>query len=187
MYTAIRIDGLRSAQVPLEPARGGPAAFTITDHALDWLTGQLDCRFATPADSRASLLPVRHRLASHPLEHRRDTLPAADAHSYQRIASANPLQLVQRLHRKDATRGTDRMAKRNAGSIRIGLRRIETEVLRHGTSLRGERLIALDHVDLAQRQTGPLQREPRCRHRPDPHDLRIDTRMCISHQPTHRL
>ncbi len=50
-------------------------------------------------------------LASDPLENRRDSLPAADAHRDQRVTAANAMQFGDRLGRDDRPGRTDRMAK----------------------------------------------------------------------------
>jgi hypothetical protein len=44
---------------------------------------------------------------SDPFEYGRDTLSAADAHGYQGVAAAAVLQLIHRLHRKQAAGGAE--------------------------------------------------------------------------------
>ena len=63
VHAALCSDGLRRAQVPFEPARGGSAALAMAGHALDRLAGELDRRLATPADGRDGLKLVRHWLS----------------------------------------------------------------------------------------------------------------------------
>src|SRR6185437_15429430 len=77
-----------------------------------------------------------HREASNRLEDRGDALPAADAHRHQRVAPADPLQLVQRLDGDQRAGRADRMAERNARAVRVQLRRIEAQFLADRASLR---------------------------------------------------
>src|SRR5271166_3025883 len=116
-------------------------------------SGGLAWQAAEPeADEQAALLDFSGFTASRPrntrrgsvldsLEDRRDPLPATDAHGHQRIAPADPRQFVQRLHRQDGSGGADRMTERDPRPVRIGLRRIEAEILRHRAGLRRERLV----------------------------------------------
>src|SRR5438874_1916137 len=69
------------------------------------------------------------------LDHSGDALPAADAHGDERVASADALQLVHRLHREDATGGTDRMTERHGATVGVDLPGIHAELLGYAQCL----------------------------------------------------
>src|ERR1700722_762153 len=97
VHTAICIDGLRSAQVAFEPARRSTATLAIADHALDCVTGQLDCRLTAPADRRASLMLARHQLApSLPCISRRQSPPLHTRSNTAAIPCPPPMHMVTR-------------------------------------------------------------------------------------------
>ena len=77
-----------------------------------------DCHWGGSPENRTAVAGSRRERALdrdprlvHPFVNCRDTLAAADAHRYQRVAAVDALQLVQRLHRQDRTGRADRMTQ----------------------------------------------------------------------------
>ena len=103
------------------------------------------------------------------------------------VPSAHALQFVQRLHGDQRAGCANRMAKRDARTVRIDLRGIQRQFLRYRASLRRERFVGFDHVEVANAQSRALQRLSRGRNRTNAHVLRIDARVRIRNQPRERL
>lgn len=78
---------------------------------------------------------------SNPLNNGCNALSSADAHRYQRIASACAVPLLNSLDRNDCPGGTYRMSKRNSGAIGVDLGRVEVQLLSDGTGLRSKSLV----------------------------------------------
>lgn len=55
---------------------------------------------------------------------RGDSLLASDAHGHEGVAAAAALQFIERLDRKQAAGGADRMARRDGAAVGVGLRRV---------------------------------------------------------------
>ena len=78
-----------------------------------------------------------------------------------------------------------RVAERDRAAVRVDLRRIEAEVLRHRHRLHRERLVRLDHVHVGGLEAGLLEHALHRRNRPEAHDLRLDARVRVRHQARH--
>ena len=70
------------------------------------------------------------------------------------------------------------MAERDRAAVGVHLRRIvgEAELAEHGETLRGESLVQLDRVEIADLQSQPLHQLFRSGRRADAHDARRHTR-----------
>ena len=80
----------------------------------------------------------------------------------------------------------DRMADRDRAAVDVDLAGIPAEVLVDRAGLRGERLVRLDQVEVADVPAGLLQRGARGRDRPGAHDRRIDAGMRPRHDARER-
>src|SRR5258706_6448166 len=65
------------------------------------------------------------------LEDGSNALPAADAHRHKRIAPGDTAQLMNRLYGDQRTGRPDRVAERNAGTVRVHFGRIESQFAGH--------------------------------------------------------
>ena len=67
--------------------------------------------------------------------------------------------------------GAERMAERHGAAVEVEGPLVDPEIAHAGQRLRSERLIELDHLDVADLEPGAGQRFPRRGDRPDAHDL----------------
>ena len=79
------------------------------------------------------------------------------------------------------------MAQRDARAVGVDLGRVEIELFYDGASLRRERLVRLDDVEVLHLQAGSFEGASRRRHGADAHDPGFDTRVRVGHQSRHRL
>src|SRR4030088_2838868 len=70
---------------------------------------------------------------------------------------------------------TQWMTESNRAAIDVGSFAIETKFLFHREVLRRERLVDFNQVDVRKFQTGFLERHASRRHRPNSHNLRLDS------------
>ena len=70
------------------------------------------------------------------------------------------------------------MAERDGAAVRVHMRRVvgEAELAQHGQRLRGEGLVELDHVEVADLETEPLAELARRGRGAEAHDARLDAR-----------
>ena len=90
------------------------------------------------AAEKAGLKP---RARSHALKCHSNALTAANAHGAQRLAPADPFQLIKRFGRDDRTCGAHRMAQSNRAAIGIHFVRIQTKRFVHCAGLGGKGLV----------------------------------------------
>src|SRR5690625_2721231 len=76
-------------------------------------------------------------------EQRGDALAATNAHADDSIAAAAALQFISGFNRENRAGGSDGVAQRDAGAIRVDLGRIELEVAHAGQRLGGEGFVQL--------------------------------------------
>src|SRR3984885_5804391 len=102
-------------------------------------------------------------------DQRRDALPHANAHRGNRTLAATRFERVQRGQRKACTRHAQWVPERNRPAMRVHVLRIvgEAELARHRQTLSGERLVELDHVDIADLHPQALEQLLRRRRRTD--------------------
>src|SRR5450759_5110825 len=79
------------------------------------------------------------------------------------------------------------MSQRNRSSVDVGSFAIETKLLLNREVLRRERFVDFNQVDIRKLQTGFLQRLTSRRHRPDAHELRLDSGIGPTHNAARRL
>src|SRR5690349_23369877 len=110
----------------------------------------------------------------HPFERERDSLTDADAHRRQREFSAGPLELLGRRQREPSAGHSERMAERDRAAVGVHLRRVigKAELAKNCEPLRGEGLVQLDHVEVADLETKPLHQLLARGRRADAHDAR---------------
>src|SRR5437867_9791021 len=93
---------------------------------------------------------------SETLEDGGNALPAPDAHRDQRVASTGAVEFVDGLGHDDRAGRADGMAQRDARAVRVDFRRVETQLSRHRTGLRGKGLVRLDDVEVLNAETATL-------------------------------
>src|SRR5579864_2016329 len=103
-----------------------------------------------------------------------DAHAAADAQRGQALLGVAFLHLVEERHQDARSRGADRMADGDCAAIDVDLAGVPAEVLVDRASLRGERFVGLDQIEVADAPAGLLQRRARGWDRAGAHDLRID-------------
>src|SRR5207249_11479702 len=96
-------------------------------------------------------------LCSETLEDGGNALPAPDAHRDQRVASTGAVEFVDGLGHDDRAGRADGMAQRDARAVRVDFRRVETQLSRHRTGLRGKGLVRLDDVEVLNAETATLE------------------------------
>src|SRR5258706_15176110 len=108
-------------------------------------------------------------LWSNPFERQRDALPAADAQGGKRALAVTLMQAVPRGQRQPRTRHAERMTERNGAAVRIDVLGVigESELAQHRQRLRGERLVELDQIEIADFQSQPRHQLLSRRHRAD--------------------
>src|SRR5262249_36409003 len=105
--------------------------------------------------SPPSLWPVR--ALSTPLQRERDALAHADAHGGERKLAAALLQTVHRGQGKARPRHAERVPERDRAAVRIDVLGVigNAELAQAGDALRGERLVDLDQIEIADLQAKP--------------------------------
>ena len=68
----------------------------------------------------------------------------------------------------------NRVPERNRPAMGVDAFRVDVQLPEHGKRLRGECLVELEQVDVAQLKPSPCQRLAHGGHRADAHDLRFD-------------
>ena len=92
-----------------------------------------------------------------PLENRCESLSAADAHGFQPVAGVAPVQFAGQRRQHPAAGRADRVAQRDSRAVHVRALLVggaEAPLPHHGKRLRGECLVELDQVDVAQLQSG---------------------------------
>src|SRR4030095_3690658 len=92
------------------------------------------------------------------LDDHRYPLADADTHRRQAVTPAAPMERVNERRHQPRTRWTERVAHRDRAAVAVALRRIHPELLHACQTLRGERLVQLDQVDIVDREAGSMQR-----------------------------
>src|SRR5579864_9648023 len=90
-----------------------------------------------------------------------DAHAAADAQRGQALLGVAFLHLIEERHQDARSRGADRMADGDCAAIDVDLAGVPAEVLVDRASLRDERLVGLDQIEVADAPTGLLQRRAR--------------------------
>src|SRR6185369_15866295 len=108
------------------------------------------------------------------LHDRRDPLPDADAHRREAPTPAGPDELVAEHRDQPRPAHPERMAEGDRPAVDVDLRRIQTELVDANERLRRERLVQLDQIEVADRDSGPLECLARRRNRSVSHDRRVD-------------
>src|SRR5690242_7194221 len=110
----------------------------------------------------------------HPFERERDSLADADAHGRERQLAARALQFLGRGERKARAGHSERVAERDGAAVGVhaGIVVRDTELAEHGQALGGERLVKLDHVEIADPAADALHQLLACGSGPDAHDPR---------------
>src|SRR5882762_3856405 len=85
-----------------------------------------------------------------------DAHAAADAERGEALLGVTLLHLEEQRHQHAAARGADRMAERDRPAVDVDLRGVPAEVLVDRTGLRGERLVGLDQIEIADAPAGLL-------------------------------
>src|ERR1700675_1114745 len=109
-----------------------------------------------------------------PLERERDALPDANAHGGQRTLAAALLQTMHRGERNARARHAERMTERDGAAMWIDVSGIigNAELAQAGETLRGERLVDLDEVEIPDLEA-QICHELACGwHGTHPHDSR---------------
>ena len=90
-------------------------------------------------------------VASDALERERNPLPDAHAHGGERAPAAALLEAMQSGERKPRSRHAERMPERDRPAVRIDVLGIvgNAELTQTGQPLRGERLVDLDQIEVA--------------------------------------
>ena len=78
--------------------------------------------------------------------------------------------------RQSRARGAYRVPQGDRAAIDVRFSPVQPQLPLHREVLRGKGFIYLDQVEILYPEAGPVQRLPRGRHRPYPHDIRIDPR-----------
>src|SRR3954452_13108568 len=94
---------------------------------------------------------------SDPFERERYALPHADAHGGKRALATALLQAVDRGQRNARARHSERMPERDRAAVGIDVVGVigDAELPQAGETLRGERLVDLDQVEIADLETEP--------------------------------
>ena len=144
-------------------------AFGAADEHAGSLAGSLAADPADPADPA---------LRVQPLEDGGQALATTDAHRLQPVPALAALHLVQQRGQDPAAGGADRVAERDARAVDVDALPVaraeaaESPLTAAGQHLRGERLVELDQVDVAELKSGSLEGELSGRHRADAHGAR---------------
>ena len=86
-----------------------------------------------------------------------------------------PAKLVQQRDDEPRAAHPERMADRDRAAVHVHLRLVDPELAHDRERLRGERLVQLDEVEVADREPGAVEQLAHRGHRPDPHHARVDT------------
>src|ERR1700733_185209 len=121
------------------------------------------------------------------LNNHRNPLPAPNARRRQTIPQTVPPQFIQQRNHQSRPGRRQRMPQRNRPAIHIRLIAIQSQNFLYRQILRRKRFVHFDAIHLLQRQPRQLQRALRRRHRPNPHNPRIDSRRSPRHNPSNRL
>src|ERR1700692_1376470 len=117
----------------------------------------------------------------------RNTHAATDAQGGEALLGIALLHLVEQRHQHAGAGGADGVADRDRATVDVDLGRIPAEVLVDRAGLRGEGLIGLDQIEVADVPAGLLQRGARGGNRPGTHDLGIDAGLAPRHDTTEDL
>src|SRR5882672_1550776 len=119
-------------------------------------------------------LIATERISSNTLERQRHALADADAHGGERAPAAARLQPVQRGERDARPRHAERMAERDRAAMGIDVLGIvgDAELAQAREPLRGEGLVDLDQVEVADLDAEPRHQLAGRGHRADPHHPR---------------
>src|SRR6202000_2302096 len=92
------------------------------------------------------------------LDRHRDALADADAHDGERAFSAALFHAVDRGHDQPGATHAERMAERDRATMRIDEIGVvlDAELAQAGDTLRGEGLIELDQIEIADLQPAPF-------------------------------
>src|SRR3990167_711614 len=112
------------------------------------------------------------------LENSCNALAATNAHGDQCVAAADALQLVQGLDSDQGTSRANRVAQRNAGTIRVDLGRVQTQIATDCAGLRSKGFIGFNHVQIVHGQTRLFQGHLTGRYRADAHVFGVHASMC---------
>ena len=98
------------------------------------------------------------RVGSDALDQRGDALADADAHRGDRALAAARFQRVHRGQRQARAGRAERMPERDRAAVRVHVLGVvrQAELAQHREALGGERLVQLDHVDVAELQAESL-------------------------------
>src|SRR5262249_32170274 len=116
----------------------------------------------------------------------RDAHAAADAERREALLGVALLHFVEQRHQHPSAGSADRMADRDRAAVDVDLRGVPAEVLVDRAGLRGERLVGLDQIEIADVPAGLLERGARCRDWAAAHDRGIDAGMRPRHDARQR-
>src|SRR5580700_3131354 len=116
----------------------------------------------------------------------RNAHAAADAQGGEAFLGVALPHLIKQRHQHPGAGRADRMADGDGAAVDVDLAGIPAEVLVDGASLRRERLVGFDEVEVAAVPAGLLQRRARGRDRAGAHDLRIDAGLRPRHDTGER-
>src|ERR1700730_3164374 len=127
----------------------------------------------------SSLIAVNLCLGSYPRgsiarDTHGDTHAAADAQGRQPLLRVAARHLVEQRHEDSGARGADRMPERDRAAVDVDLPGIPAEILVDRASLRGERLVRLDEVEVVRFPARLLEGGAARRDRTAAHDRGID-------------
>src|SRR5205814_2041998 len=124
------------------------------------------------ASSIVATSPTRGSL--YLLQSERDSLADSDAHGGEAELSAIALQFLGGGKREARTGHSQRVAERDGAAVRIHASVVvgNAELPKDGEALRGEGLVELDHVEVADLEAEALHQLLGCGRRTDAHDSR---------------
>src|SRR5712692_342470 len=142
-----------------------------------WRSSSAAAGAAAPSSRiRSPAVAVRIELVMNRLHHHGDTLAAPDAERREAEAAPSPSKLLQQGEAKPRPRGAYRVPQGDRAAIDVRFSPVQPQLPLHREVLRGKGFIYLDQVEILYPEAGPVQRLPRGRHQPYPHDIRIDPR-----------
>src|ERR1700682_6619989 len=104
----------------------------------------------------------------------RNPHPPTDAQGGEALLGVALLHLVEQGDENPRDRGADRVAERDRPAIDVELVGIEAQIFTDRAGLRGEGLVGLDEVGVADRPAGFVQGHAASGDRPTAHDRRVD-------------
>ena len=153
------------------------AAARLEHDRLDALRAAAGAPASGPAGP-APTMPTCVRISPRPcpLEQRGLALADADAQRREPVAAAAAAQLVRERDDEPGAAHAERVAERDRAAVDVHALLVEAEVAHDGEALRGEGLVQLDQVDVADLHARARQQLAHGGNRPDAHDARVDAR-----------